>query len=219
MKCNSSQFDSKLVFENSDQKIQDDDIEGQLKLRSSRFWGRLYIDGWPQTIQYFVAHFGLSPPYGQKKIVFAEPKFACEPIQNLNKDYIVLVHRGNCTFSEKAKFALASNASAIIIINKGSGVEHLHGTSDVRDIQISVSSISETEGTQLVSAYNYLKPGEYLNGYMVPISCSKSFQNCKPATVEEAHLIKDMNEGGTILLNGNDNNKIEYLIARFGTMV
>jgi hypothetical protein len=23
-----------------------DDIEGQIKLRSSRFWGRLYIDGW-----------------------------------------------------------------------------------------------------------------------------------------------------------------------------
>jgi hypothetical protein len=31
----------------------DDDIEGQMKIRDSRFWGRIHIDGWPQTIQFF----------------------------------------------------------------------------------------------------------------------------------------------------------------------
>jgi hypothetical protein len=33
-----------------------------MKLRANRFWGRLYIDGWPQTIQFFRAHFGIEPP-------------------------------------------------------------------------------------------------------------------------------------------------------------
>ena len=39
-------------------------IIGQMRLRSTRFWGRLYIDGWPQTIQFFRAHFGIEPPFG-----------------------------------------------------------------------------------------------------------------------------------------------------------
>ena len=39
--------------------------EGQMRLRSTRFWGRLYLDGWPQTIQFFRAHFGIEPPFGK----------------------------------------------------------------------------------------------------------------------------------------------------------
>jgi hypothetical protein len=35
-----------------------------VSLRGTRFWGRLHIDGWPQTIQFFRAHFGIEPPIG-----------------------------------------------------------------------------------------------------------------------------------------------------------
>jgi len=38
--------------------------------RDGRYWGRLYIEGWPSPIQYFKAHFGLSsPPIGIDRFV------------------------------------------------------------------------------------------------------------------------------------------------------
>lgn len=71
----------------------EDDIEGQLILRSTRFWGRIYIgrysissycicsfknvgsDGWPQTIQFFRAHFGIEPPIGRKVKLLLSVRF------------------------------------------------------------------------------------------------------------------------------------------------
>ena len=102
----------------------EDDIEGQMRLRSTRFWGRLYIDGWPQTIQFFRAHFGIEPPMGRKRFVFAEPRDACSELTNahlLTEDHILLAHRGTCTFGTKAKNAEKTNAKAIIIINNEPG--------------------------------------------------------------------------------------------------
>ena len=36
---------SNLDFNAPNKPASDDDIEGQMRLRSTRFWGRLYIDG------------------------------------------------------------------------------------------------------------------------------------------------------------------------------
>lgn len=58
-----------------------------MKNRSSRFWGRLYIDGWPQPIQFFRAHFGTEPKYGRKRFVFAEPRDACDALENAKVIY------------------------------------------------------------------------------------------------------------------------------------
>lgn len=65
---------SKLDFSANDTFASDNDIPGQLKLRSTRYWGRLYIDGWPQTIQFYRAHFGNEPPLGRKIFTFVEPR-------------------------------------------------------------------------------------------------------------------------------------------------
>ena len=48
---------SNLDFSADSAPASEEDIEGQMRLRDSRFWGRLYIDGWPQTIQFFRIHF------------------------------------------------------------------------------------------------------------------------------------------------------------------
>ncbi len=56
---------SNLDFSADSAPAKEDDLDGQLRLRSTRFWGRLYIDGWPQTIQFFRAHFGTEPPIGK----------------------------------------------------------------------------------------------------------------------------------------------------------
>lgn len=55
---------SNLNFNADTTPASEEDLEGQIHLRNTRYWGRLYIDGWPQTIQYFRAHFGIEPPLG-----------------------------------------------------------------------------------------------------------------------------------------------------------
>lgn len=49
------------------------DAKGAAELRATRMWGRLYVDGWPQTIQFLRAHFGEAPPEGPRRFVLADP--------------------------------------------------------------------------------------------------------------------------------------------------
>jgi hypothetical protein len=53
-----------------------------MELRKTRYWGRLYLDGWPQPIQYFLAHFGSPPEMEERPILVADPPTACEPLKN-----------------------------------------------------------------------------------------------------------------------------------------
>jgi len=211
------------------------DVEGQNKLRSTRFWGRLYIDGWPQTIQFFRAHFGIAPPRGKKIFVFSEPRDACTELTNahlLTSDHVLLVNRGACTYGTKAKFAQKTNASAIVIINNEPGLDHLPGP-DAHDIQFSVSSIPQQEGQLLEAVYDEGPSsieggggggGRLLEGYMVPINCENSGSRCVPATYEERSQIKGLVEGGTLQVTPAGSLKegdlpIEYLLAHFGSKV
>lgn len=229
---------SVLDFNADSTPANEDDLEGQLRLRSTRFWGRLYFDGWPQTIQYFRAHFGIEPPIGRKRFVFAEPRDACTDLTNahlLTKDHVLLVHRGTCTFGTKAKNAEKTAASAIIIINNEPGIDHLPGP-DAHDIQYSISSIAQQEG-QLLEAFLDDGPsddalGRKLEGYMVPINCENSGARCQPATYEERRAVNNLIEGGMIAIHRNNDKTsqlvssehgkdfpIEYLLAHFGTKV
>lgn len=225
---------SNLDFSADSNWAKDDDIEGQLRLRATRFWGRLYIDGWPQTIQYFRAHFGIEPPVGRKRLVFADPRDGCSDLNNahlLTKEHILLVNRGTCTFGTKAKIAERSNASAIIIINNEPGIDHLPGP-DAHDIQYSISSIAQQEGQLLESIYDDAPAddgfGRRLDAYLVPINCAKTGTKCGPATVEERHAIANLVEGGEVQIYRAGENQpahdqkdhpIEYLLAHFGTKV
>lgn len=49
------------------------DAKGESELRQTRMWGRLYVDGWPQTIQFMRAHFGEPPPEGPRRFIIADP--------------------------------------------------------------------------------------------------------------------------------------------------
>jgi hypothetical protein len=220
---------SNLDFTADSTPASEDDLEGQLRLRSTRFWGRIYIEGWPQTIQFFRAHFGIEAPLGKKRFVFAEPRTCCEDLHNadlIDNSHVLLVNRGSCTYGTKAKFALKANASAIIIINNEPGIEHLPGP-DAHDIQFSVSSISQSEGQLLETIYDDGPAeegfGRKLMGYMVPINCENSGSRCVPATYEERRNIMELNEGGMLQLNSPTHNldtpPLEYLLAHFGTKV
>jgi hypothetical protein len=192
---------SNLDFAADSTPAPDDDVEAQLRLRSTRFWGRLYLDGWPQTIQYFRAHFGIEPPLGRKRFVFAEPRDACSDLENaelINKNHILLVHRGTCTFGTKAKIAEKAGASGVIIINNEPGIDHLPGP-DAHDIQFSIGSITQQEGQLLESIIdegpNEDGLGRKIEGYMVPINCAKNGAKCGPATVQERTDIANLIEG------------------------
>lgn len=218
---------SNLDFTADSTPANEEDIEGQMNLRSTRFWGRLYIDGWPQTIQFFRAHFGIAPPIGRKTFVFAEPRDACQDLTNahlLTSEHVILAHRGDCTFGTKAKIAEKTGASGIIIINNEPGIDHLPGP-DAHDIQFSVSSVAQQEGLLLESIYDDGPKengfGRKLEGYVVPINCENSGARCVPATYEERRYVANMIEGGTISVAGlrPEDVPIEYLLAHFGTKV
>lgn len=226
---------SNLDFAADNSPASEEDVEGQLRLRSTRFWGRLHIDGWPQTIQYFRAHFGTAPPLGRKRFVFAEPRDACADLTNaplLTSEHVLLVNRGTCTYGQKAKFAQRTNASAIVIINNEPGLDHLPGP-DAHDIQYSVSEIPQQEGALLEAVYDEGPAdggfGRRLEGYMVPINCENSGARCVPATYEERKLVGHMVEGGTVTLVSESGGAtagvkpeelpLEYLLAHFGAKV
>lgn len=196
---------SNLDFDADSTPASEDDIPGQISLRSTRFWGRLYINGWPQTIQFFRAHFGIEPPMGRKTFVFAEPRDACEELSNadmLTEDHVLLVHRGTCTFGTKAKNSERTNATGIIIINNEPGIDHLPGP-DAHDIQFSVSSIAQQEGLLLEAVYDEGPSedgfGRKMEGYIVPINCENSGARCVPATYEERRNVANLIEGSVVI--------------------
>jgi hypothetical protein len=218
---------SNLNFAADNTPAAEDDIEGQLRLRSTRFWGRLYIEGWPQTIQFFRAHFGIEPPIGKKRFVFAEPRDACSDLINgnlISQDHILLVNRGTCTFGMKAKMAEATNASSVIIINNEPGLDHLPGP-DAHDLVFSVASIAQTEGQLLETVYDQGPAedgfGRKLEGYMIPINCENTGAVCKPATVEENQYLSTIYDGGLLKIKTqkSEEQELEYLLAHFGTKV
>ena len=117
---------SKLDFNADSTPAADDDVEGQLKLRNSRYWGRVYIEGFAQPVQYFRAHFGTEPPMGRKHFVFPDARDACKPftlpsiVDSSNdpvkpEDIVVIAHRGTCAFGVKATNVLNAGSYFLFI--------------------------------------------------------------------------------------------------------
>lgn len=225
---------SNLDFGADNTPAAEDDLEGQKILRNSRFWGRIYIDGWPQPVQFFRAHFGKEPPMGRKRFVFAEPRDACTDLANaahLTSEHVVLVNRGTCTFGSKAITVSKTAASAIVIINNEPGLDHLPGP-DAHDIDFSVVSIGQQEGQNLETYYDEGTKdstsgfGQEMFGYLVPINCENSGANCVPATFAERAWLRELTEGGVIsVVKGSGKAlaesefPLEYLLGNFGAKV
>lgn len=204
----------------------------EAKARDTRWWGRLYIHGWPQTIQYLRAHFGEAPPLGDHTLVLAEPANACDPhfanaerLAALGGKAIVLAERGNCTFGTKAKHALANGAAALVLINNEPGNSHVPGP-DAHDIGLSVSMITQDEGALLTKVLRENEgDGTPLVGAMVPIHCSSTSKKvkelCRPATSGERELVETVVVGGTLAIDGDTKtapgDRHEFLLSTFGT--
>ena len=56
----------------------EDDIEGQIEQREKAWWGRLYINNFPFSIQYFRGHFGGGAGLGEYTLLLSEPELMCD---------------------------------------------------------------------------------------------------------------------------------------------
>lgn len=200
---------------------EENDTAGAERLRESRWWGRLYIDGWPQSVQYLRAHFGTAPPKGVRRFVVASPLDACDGLTNTEemKDAIVLTTRGNCTFGHKAKAIEAAGGAAMVLVNNEPGNHHIPAP-DAHDLPMSASMIQQQEGGLLI---NTIQRGQSLTGAMVPVHCiaksevNKESDLCQPSTPDDKKIVKAMMEGGWFTTPSGDRH--EFLIANFGTRV
>lgn len=199
----------------------DGDSVDEKSLRDTRWWGRLYIDGWPQSIQYLRAHFGEAPPQGMKRILVADPQDACFPLKNSKEadGAIVIAMRGNCTFGSKGVRANEAGASALVLVNNEDGNHHIPAP-DAHDLPMSVSMVARQDGELVLRS---LQRGQHLTGALIPIHCTTESKVrvgndlCQAATKADREIIAGMAHGGWI--TAGDVTVGEFLIATFGVRV
>ncbi|KAM1053162.1 hypothetical protein TB2_000638 [Malus domestica] len=75
------------------------------------------------------------------RVVLADPPDCCtQPKNKLTKE-VILVHRGNCSFTTKANMAEAANASAILIINNRTELYKMVCEKDEPDVEIGIPAV------------------------------------------------------------------------------
>lgn len=225
---------SKLDFERKDH-ARPGDLRAEVALHKRSYWGRLYVDGWPQPIQYLRAHFGEATPSAHRMPIYlSEPWDACGYQQDaaemrLDAPVIVLAKRGNCTFGYKANVTQdslggddRSAASVLVLINNEPGIIHAPGP-DAHAVRIAVAMIAEDDGDQLAAALRR-RPNGGVNGTFVPVNCidhseTRTATNslCEVVTTRDRdYVTSSLIDGGTLHLDGTD---FEYLLANFGAAV
>ncbi|ONI23127.1 hypothetical protein PRUPE_2G171000 [Prunus persica] len=75
------------------------------------------------------------------RVVLADPPDCCSTPNNKLSQDVILVHRGNCSFTRKANIAEAANASAILIINNRTELFKMVCEDDEPDVQIGIPAV------------------------------------------------------------------------------
>ncbi|BFG21995.1 hypothetical protein CerSpe_082690 [Prunus speciosa] len=92
------------------------------------------------------ARFGTSLESKEKhatntRVVLADPPDFCRKPKNMLSQEVILVHRGNCSFTVKANNAEAANASAILIINNRTELFKMVCEDDEPDVEIGIPAV------------------------------------------------------------------------------
>lgn len=216
---------SKLTFETSDHAAPGD-LEAEEALRTSAHWGRLYVEGWPASMQYLRGHFGEVAPRGALPVLAADPPDLCSSLSDAlvtlirEKPSIIVAMRGTCTFGTKATFlaeAAGHNASlaTLLLVNNEPGNQHAPGP-DAHEVQASIAMVAEWEGTALLEELNRTQ----LTASFVPVNCVESSETrqtsalCEPCAQADALYVENERiDGGTLQVKGET---FEYLLAEFG---
>lgn len=98
------------------------DSKEKERLANETFWGRLYIDSFPDRngVQYFRAHFDSPPPSNFTTFTLADPITLCG--DDLSSDAvasesILVVRRGFCSFSQKTLVAQKMGFRGVLFVN------------------------------------------------------------------------------------------------------
>ncbi|XP_061999361.1 signal peptide peptidase-like 4 [Rosa rugosa] len=76
------------------------------------------------------------------RVVLTDPPDCCtKPKNKLAHDEVILVHRGNCSFTTKANMAESANASAILIINNRPELFKMVCEDDEPDVEIGIPAV------------------------------------------------------------------------------
>ncbi|KAB2597703.1 signal peptide peptidase-like 4 [Pyrus ussuriensis x Pyrus communis] len=75
------------------------------------------------------------------RVVLADPPDCCTRPKNKLAKEVILVHRGNCSFTTKANMAEAANASAILIINNRTELYKMVCEKDEPDVEIGIPAV------------------------------------------------------------------------------
>ncbi|XP_023923160.1 signal peptide peptidase-like 4 isoform X1 [Quercus suber] len=156
------------------------------------------------------------------KVVLADPPDCCSTPKNNFTGEVVLVHRGNCSFTKKANIAEAFNAIAILIINNRTELfkmvcEHNETDLDIKiptvmlpqDAGMNLKNQLEKNSTVSVQLYSPLRPlvdiAEVFLWLMAvgTILCASywSAWSAREAAIEQDKLLKD---GSDEVLNLED---------------
>jgi len=205
------------------------DLREEAEAREHSHWGRLYVDGWPDSVQYLRGHFGLPPPDARRlPLILADPLDACADLANAaeikRRKAVVLATRGVCTFGTKAKVlekAVGGDGglATLLLVNNEAGVLHAPGP-DAHEVRASVNMISQWEGDKLVRAVAAKPPG-FFNASLVAMNCIDSSKNrklgnslCEEVALDDTRYVKREHVDGGALVTATG--RWEYALAKFG---
>eukprot|EP00298_Acanthocystis_sp_HF-20_P010887 c19105_g2_i1.p1 GENE.c19105_g2_i1~~c19105_g2_i1.p1 ORF type:complete len:511 (+),score=148.54 c19105_g2_i1:27-1535(+) len=87
-------------------------------------------------------------------LVIGDPDIGCSDFKNNITNALVLIKRGNCSFTEKTHFAIEAGAKAIIVINTDDNLVSMDGSLPEKDQPIWSVLISSSDGSKIVSTMN-----------------------------------------------------------------
>lgn len=90
------------------------------------------------------------------RLVLADPPDLCSPPKNKLQRDVILVHRGNCSFTTKSNIAEGANASAILIINNRTELFKMVCEANETDVNIGIPAIMLPQDAG-ASLENYMK--------------------------------------------------------------
>ncbi|KAK9051450.1 hypothetical protein SSX86_028077 [Deinandra increscens subsp. villosa] len=77
----------------------------------------------------------------KSRVALADPPDCCSTPKNKLTGEVILVHRGNCSFTDKARVAEAAGASAILIVNNQTELFKMVCEADESDVQIGIPAV------------------------------------------------------------------------------
>ncbi|CAI9279151.1 unnamed protein product [Lactuca saligna] len=77
----------------------------------------------------------------KSRVTLSDPPDCCSPPKNKLTGEVILVHRGNCSFTAKAHVAEAAGASAILIINNQTQLFKMVCEADETDVDIGIPAV------------------------------------------------------------------------------